>query len=156
MIVMHDGFARFGFEPFGKSTHGMFVAADHFEVLGLAMQLGRGFLAEEDSVDAPQRVIVLSDALWRNHFAGDPAIVGRLVRLDDNPFTVIGIAAKDFRGTSQSREDFWLPLSALPLMYPNDRWPRNLLANPDACVPSSRGGRDAEFRASRQRQSGTS
>ncbi len=133
LIVMQDAFAHFGFEPFGKSTHGMFVAADHFAVIGLPMQSGRGFLPEEDSVDAPRNVIVLSDALWRGHFGADPAIVGRLVRLDDHPFTVVGIAAQNFRGTSQGREDFWLPLAALPLLYPNDRWPRNLLTNPDAC-----------------------
>jgi len=43
---------RFGFEPFGKSSQAALVGGDHFRVLGIQMLLGRGFLSEEDRVDA--------------------------------------------------------------------------------------------------------
>ena len=50
---------------------------------------------------------MLSYAYWRDHFLGDPAVVGRTVQLNKHPFTVLGVAAPDFRGT----ELFFAPAS---------------------------------------------
>jgi hypothetical protein len=72
----------------------MEVSADYFRVLGVGMTLGRGFLEGEDRVGSPQAVAVLSHRTWMSRFGGVPAIVGRSVRLDDFPFTVIGVAAR--------------------------------------------------------------
>jgi putative ABC transport system permease protein len=58
--------------------------------------LGRGFLAEEDLPGRPG-VALLSDGLWRRRFGADPAVVGRSIRLDDEPVTVIGIMPAGFQ-----------------------------------------------------------
>jgi putative ABC transport system permease protein len=81
-----------------------------FELLGVRPALGRGFLPNETGTDSPN-VIVLSDALWKR-FGGKPAIVGSEIKIEEMPFTVIGIMAADFYfGSSQSAApDAYIPL----------------------------------------------
>ena len=67
------------------------VGATFFSVLGVKAQLGRTFIAGEDSRNAP-KVVVLSDRAWRHYFAGDSSVVGRQVTLNDAVRTVIGVA----------------------------------------------------------------
>lgn len=71
------------------------VSANCFELLGTPPALGRSFLPEEET-DGHQRVVVISDALWRRDFAADPALVGRAILLDGAPHTVIGVLPADF------------------------------------------------------------
>ena len=79
IAVVREDTVRFGFEAFGARSHAALVAGDHFRVLGVEMHLGRGFLPEEDRVDAPEAVAILSYPYWRDHFGSDPAIVGKQV-----------------------------------------------------------------------------
>ena len=59
--------------------------------------------------------IVLSYALWRGHFQGDPAAVGRTVQINKHPFTIIGVAPPDFRGTELFfAPDLWAPIVNSP------------------------------------------
>ncbi|HEY1340380.1 MAG TPA: ADOP family duplicated permease [Bryobacteraceae bacterium] len=111
----------------------MYVSGKYFGVLGIPMERGRGFLAEEDRVGAPQAVAVISHRLWENHFAADPDIVGRLIRLDDIPVTVVGVASRDFNGSAVMRTDVWLPLAARLLLRPNDPEVRSYLTSPNHC-----------------------
>lgn len=70
---------------------------DCFKALGLETQLGRVFTQDED-LRSPDRVVVLSDALWRAEFGADPAIVGRQIRYGGAPYTVIGVMEPRFTG----------------------------------------------------------
>ena len=96
------------------------VTGNFFSVLGIEMVRGRGFLPEEDQPLAPLGVAVLSYDTWQNRFAGDPNIVGKSIRLDEIPFTVVGIAAPDFAGTNPERTDLWAPFSARRVLRPDD------------------------------------
>lgn len=78
-----------------EALSGHAVTAAFFEVLGVGPVLGRPFLAEEDREGGP-RVVILSDGLWRSRFAGDPAIVGRSIRLDRQPHEVVGVLPAGF------------------------------------------------------------
>jgi putative ABC transport system permease protein len=69
---------------------GLMVSADFFPLLGLRPALGR-YLTAEDDRPGHDKVVVLSDTLWRNRFAADPTIVGRRIRLDGEPVTVVGV-----------------------------------------------------------------
>ena len=69
---------------------GLQVTADLFRTLGVPAALGRTFVAGEDQ-PGRDRVVVLSDALWKRRFGGDRGIVGRTVTLDGEPFTVVGV-----------------------------------------------------------------
>ena len=74
---------------------GLRVNYDFFEMLGVSMQLGRGFLPEEDSPGRRYEVI-LANSLWKRRFGGDPHIIGRVIRLSDHPFTVVGVLPAGF------------------------------------------------------------
>jgi putative ABC transport system permease protein len=71
------------------------VTSDFFAVLGVGPVLGRPFLPEEDRAGA-ERVVILSDALWRGRFGADPTLVGRSIRLDRQPHRVVGVLPPGF------------------------------------------------------------
>src|SRR5579884_915157 len=71
------------------------VSADLFHVLGIGPRFGRSFSADEDQ-PGRDRVAVITDQLWRTRFHADPALLGRKIILDDQPFVVIGILPADF------------------------------------------------------------
>jgi putative ABC transport system permease protein len=85
------------------------VSRDFFKVLGISPIRGRDFLPEEDALGAAD-VAILSDGFWHNHFAGDPAALGRSVTLDGRRVTIVGILPSSFRFPLQFPEpDVWMP-----------------------------------------------
>jgi predicted permease len=70
---------------------GAVTTSSYFATLGAGFSRGRSYTAEEDRHDAP-RVVVLSHRLWTRRYGGDPALVGRTVRLDGEPTVVVGIS----------------------------------------------------------------
>lgn len=88
------------------------VTAGYFTTLGVAPQLGRAFTAEEDTPGGGH-VVVLSDALWRRRFSADPKVVGQTITLNDEPYTVIGIAPATMRLPS-SETELWVPMALSP------------------------------------------
>jgi len=86
--------------------NGASVSANLWRVLGVAPVLGRDFTAEDERADAPA-VIVLSWDLWQQRYGGDPAIVGRAVRVNTRPATVVGVMPKAF--SYPYKEVAWIP-----------------------------------------------
>ncbi len=84
-----------------KSISGYAVTGNYFEMLGVQPELGR-FIQTTD-VYGPNSApyIVLSDSLWRSAFNADPGVIGTIVRLNKDSFTVVGVAPKGFHGTEQ-------------------------------------------------------
>ncbi|MBN8727568.1 MAG: ABC transporter permease [Xanthomonadales bacterium] len=76
-------------------------------VLGAAPALGRG-IEEADAADGADRVLVISDALWRRRFHADPEIVGRRVRFGERTETIIGVMPRGF-AFPDTRTDAWRP-----------------------------------------------
>lgn len=94
-----------GGNPVRLAAHA--VSASYFNVLGLSMTRGRGFMPGDDGKGA-QRVVVLSDKLWRTQFNADSSIVGSPITLDGNSYSVIGIAPNAVAYPSAA--DLWVPL----------------------------------------------
>jgi len=92
-----------------ERLEGQRVSARYFEVLGVSPLLGRSFEPADDQLGGPN-VVVLSDAIWRRHFAADPAIVGRQLRLDDNLYQVIGVMPPAFENVLAPAAAVWAPL----------------------------------------------
>lgn len=83
------------------------VTADFFGVLGVSAVLGRVFTKEEEQPGGG-RVVILSDRLWRGHFAADSTITGRVIRLDGKPHVVVGVMPGGFGFPASS--ELWTPL----------------------------------------------
>jgi len=83
-----------GAEP--ELLGGVSATANLFALLGVEARHGRVFQPEEDQ-PGNNRVVVLSDGLWRRRFGSDPKIIGQTISLDNEPYTVIGVAAPDFQ-----------------------------------------------------------
>jgi predicted permease len=84
------------------------VSASYFPTLGATPQIGRVFGPAEDAVPDANPVVVISDAMWRTQFSGDPAVIGRTLTLNDRPFTVLGVMRPGFKGISFDT-DVWFP-----------------------------------------------
>jgi len=83
------------------------VSANFFSLLGVPVERGRAFVDGEDRPGAP-RVVIVSDAIWRARFGADPRLVGRTVRIDGLPSTVIGVAPATLRYPDAPA--IWAPL----------------------------------------------
>src|SRR6266851_4343252 len=95
---------------------------EYFDVMGVAPALGRTFLPDEIE-PGKNHVVVLSNRLWKERFGGDRDIAGRSVKLDGNPYTVIGVMPPSFQYPSST--ELWTPLTISP-EYANDRGVRFL------------------------------
>lgn len=97
----------------GRSTRVMtqLVSANFFSLLGTRAQLGRFFLPPEETEIGRHPVVVISDRLWREQFAADAGVVGRTIKVNGEPLTVIGVAEPEFHGTFIGFDfDLWVPM----------------------------------------------
>jgi len=109
---MPVGLSGFGGGVATEQVTGEIVSGNFFDVLGVKLEKGRGFLAEEDKVEGQGAVAVISYDLWQRDFHGDPAIVGKTIKLNLNPFTIIGVAPQKFTSLELfSPADIWVPNS---------------------------------------------
>jgi predicted permease len=106
-----------------ERARGTFVSANLFPLLGRAPVLGRSFRPEDDRPGAPA-VVVLGDSLWRTRYGADPGIVGRTIRVNDVPATVVGVMPPGFKYPLIAQ--LWQPLSAAPAPPPGTAAPANL------------------------------
>ena len=89
----------------------MEVTGNYFDALGIQPYLGRFFHGADEHGPNSAPYIVLTYAFWHSHFQDDPGVVGRVVQLNKHPFTVLGVAPREFRGTLLFLfPDFWVPL----------------------------------------------
>jgi len=88
-----------------ERDYGAFVTANLFSLLGVAPILGRDFSDDDQKAGAPA-VVILSYTLWHGRYGGDPSILGRQVRINAKPATVIGVMPADF--SFPIRETLWM------------------------------------------------
>lgn len=88
------------------------VSPNLFSVLGVSAAVGRTFLRGEDQ-PGHDRVVVLSDALWRGRFSADPGVVGRAIQLDGFSYTVVGVMPPGLQYPSSAYQA-WVPLVLEP------------------------------------------
>ena len=90
-----------------RRVNGRFVCARFFEVLGVPVQLGRGFTPADDRPGA-EPVAIVSNAFWRQDLGGDPAAIGRTLRTSEATLTVVGVLPASFRFSTA--EHIYAPL----------------------------------------------
>ncbi len=91
-----------------KPLRSHFVTSNFFSELGGVSALGRTLDAARPETEL---AAVLDHRFWERHFAADPAIVGKTIRLNGKPVTVIGVASRNFTGLGLDPPDLWLPIS---------------------------------------------
>jgi predicted permease len=109
-------------EPSSGTTETLkttFTTANLFTLLGVEPVLGRNLTRTDDDKGAP-KVMLISERLWKKTFGGDPAVIGRDVRLDGTPRTIVGVMPAGFRFPSQT--DLWVPMASVFGMSDNREW----------------------------------
>src|SRR5262249_50799174 len=94
-----------------ERIEGQLVSANYFSILGVEPQIGRLFLPE-DYQPGISEVAVISDSLWKRRFGGNPSVIGKKLRLDNDLYTVIGVLPPGFRHPGQSIQgdcEVWSP-----------------------------------------------
>jgi predicted permease len=113
-----DGLAAFNFAFVGLDTggdpsiaNGFATTGNYFEILQIHPYLGRFFSAADEHGPNSAPYLVLSYAYWHTRFQDDRNVIGRVVQLNKHPFTIIGVAPPDFRGTLLFLSaDFFMPI----------------------------------------------
>lgn len=88
------------------------ISANLLPVLGVTPAIGRNFTEEEDEI-GHDRVVLLSDGLWKRRFGGDAGILGRAINLSGVPHVVVGVMPPDFQYPSREYQ-LWTPLTVNP------------------------------------------
>jgi predicted permease len=132
------------------------VSGTYFSVLGVSPALGRLLTSDDDQTPGTSPVVVLSYDFWKTAFAGAPDVVGRKVLVNRHPMTVIGVAARAFRGIDVGQvPSLWIPAAmtgyALPVDPTSDRGTRWMQVlgrlRPDVTLPQAQAGLQPWFKA---------
>jgi predicted permease len=103
-----------------KMVRGEFISGDYFATLGIHAHLGRLLAITDDAPEAPA-VAVLNYGFWQSSFGGSASALGKTIRLNGTPFTIIGVAEPKFDAlTLANKYDLWVPLAHRPTLAP--RW----------------------------------
>ncbi len=119
-LVTYDIQGAMGFDT-GSGTPSVvwpyMVSGNYFDALGIHPYLGRFLHASDERGKNSAPYVVLSYAFWHSRFNGDPHAVGRVVQINKHPYTIIGVAPPDFRGTELFfAPDLWAPIVDMPQM----------------------------------------
>ena len=120
-LIAHSGFTvHLSADGFTERLWGGLVSANYTHVLGIEPGIGRGFLPEEGQVPGRYPVAMITDRLWRDRFQGNRDIVGKTVRVNGHPLTLVGVMPADFKGIS-GEPDVWVPIMMQPQVLPPNR-----------------------------------
>ena len=122
-----------------EAISGVQASADLWNIVGIAPAIGRVFTSEED-VPGRNRVALISDKLWKRRFNSNPQIIGQEIRLDSDPYTILGVLPGDFDFPRPDVE-VWVPLALDQSRYPYGEHFLSTIARlrPNVTVEQSRG-----------------
>ena len=100
------------------------VSVNYFSALGVPALAGRTFLPEDDEAPGGHPVAVLSYPFWQRKFNSDAQILGKVIKVNNTAFTIVGIAPSDFIGTGIPPQvpDIWAPLAMQARVIPGQDW----------------------------------
>ena len=94
-----------------ENYFGSYVSANFFKLLGVGPSLGRDFAPTEDTFGS-QPVVLISGNVWQQRYGNDPAVIGRSIRLNGTPATIIGVMPEGMHFPNEA--DVWMPVGSLP------------------------------------------
>jgi predicted permease len=97
----------------------LLVSGNYFSTLGVNAMLGRTFTEADDQTPGGHPIAVVSYALWERSLGGDPAALGKTITIDQTVYTIVGVAPREFLGTTALQTvDIWVPLAMEPQLPP--------------------------------------
>ncbi len=93
-----------------------FANGDYYRTLGVMPFMGRTIMPEDEGLQGgrPNDIAVISFGCWQHRYGSDPAVIGKVVRVEGRPYSIVGVTPKEFLGlTVGSSEDVTVPLTAL-------------------------------------------
>jgi predicted permease len=102
-----------------ERLNGLMVTDNYFSLLGGASALGRTFTDKECEKPLQCPTAVLSHGFWQRRFGSDPNVVGTSLTLNQQHFTVIGVASSDFHGAEMNVPDVWISVTMQPAVMPD-------------------------------------
>jgi putative ABC transport system permease protein len=123
-VTLYDaGTRHLGRGESAPTVHVVGAAANYFSVLGVKPLLGRFYTAGEDGLTESAPVAVISESFWQRQFNGDPGAIGQQLDFPQGKLTIIGIAARGFRGIELDAADVWMPTVTFLALPPTRRTP---------------------------------
>ena len=113
--------AKLSLEGEAKPINANFVTANFFAELGATAIVGRVLDPVRDAAQGAEPVAVLSQGFWQRHFGASSSVVGKTIRLNDRPVTVIGVTTREFSGLSMDNPDLWLLIERQPYIVTGSR-----------------------------------
>ena len=111
-----------GQSPRVERTYGLLVSENYFSALRVQPALGRFLRADEGARPDADPVVVISHDYWQTRMAGDPAVLGRTLRVNDRILTIIGVAPPQFQGTVLMLSfDLFVPATMAPSLIAGSR-----------------------------------
>ncbi|HXT17659.1 MAG TPA: ADOP family duplicated permease [Gemmatimonadaceae bacterium] len=104
------------------TLHGAYVTTGYMSALGVHPAMGRFFAPDEQVMGAPAYVAVISDRLWHRVFDAAPNVIGKVVEINRQRTTIIGVAARGFDGPDLSATDVWMPFASIPESLNDHDW----------------------------------
>ena len=119
--ITASGLPQFGasvrHESMAEVIFGQGVSGNFFSVLKVQMTTGRGLSPEDDQPGAPP-ALVLAHEYWVRRYGSDPDVLGKTILLNNEPYTIVGVAAPSFLGpTSAFRPQIWMPFEHMKRVY---------------------------------------
>jgi predicted permease len=111
------------------------VSGNYFSTLGIEPARGRTFAGDEGWVEGKDALIVLGYKFWQRRFGGDASVIGRTVQVNQQPFTIIGVAPENYHGAYFFIDpDFYIPLTTIGMIDPTQKDSWKDRANPSLRV----------------------
>jgi predicted permease len=119
------GAGRFGAGAQARPIQQASATWDLFTTLGVRPVLGRFYSRDEDSPPRGAKVVVISEELWQSEYGGVASVLGQRIELNDESYTIVGVAPRGFTNPELARVDVWLPIT---LQSPVSDWPTSYRA----------------------------
>jgi predicted permease len=98
------------------------VSGNHFQLLGISAEIGRTFTADDDVRPGAHPVVMISHGYWQRAFGGDPEVIGRDLRLNGRPYTVVGVTPARYHGSLRGvQSDFYAPAMMYDVLQADTR-----------------------------------
>jgi predicted permease len=97
------------------------VSGNYASVLGVKPVLGRSIAPADDASPGQSPVAVISYGLWQRSFGGSPSVIGRVIKVNEAPLTIVGVNPKGFTGAKSTLQspDIFMPMSMQPIVSPH-------------------------------------